>query len=144
MKKKTFENFWKTATDEQWDEIEHDRTTMDADSFFNKYGAKPDSVRVYCLMHFREKEKYESKMEELKKENESLKEKLKASKTKKKDIVHLVPGTAFKARIYATEDTYKAFSEMADKVSDSTGLKKYTAVALMLEEATKMFGKLFD
>ena len=144
MKKNKFENFWKTATDAQWDEIENDRITMDKDSFVEKYGAKPESVRIYCLMHFNEKKKCEAQIAEMQKAIDSLKSKVKAAKTKQKDIIHLVPGPAYKARIYATEETFTAFTEMADKVSEQTGLKKYTAVALMMEEATKLFGKLFD
>lgn len=144
MKKNKFEDFWKNATDAEWDEIEKDRNTMDATAFSAKYGAKPESVRIYCLMHFHEKEKYEARTAELQKEIDALKNKVKATRAKQKDIIHLVPGTAYKARIYATEETFAAFTEMANKVSEQTGMKKYTAVALMLEEATKLFGKLFE
>ena len=44
MKKNKFEDFWKNATDAEWDEIEKDRNTMDATAFSAKYGAKPESA----------------------------------------------------------------------------------------------------
>ena len=72
---------------------------MDATAFSAKYGAKPESVRIYCLMHFHEKEKYEARTAELQKEIDALKNKVKATRAKQKDIIHLVPGTAYKARI---------------------------------------------
>lgn len=145
MRKKSFEKIWKNATDSEWEIIEKDRTTLDGKDFYEKYGTKPESVRIYCMMHFHEKERYsaiyESELAKLRKENKELKERLNSSK--KKDLLHLVSGTAYKTQIYTTEGAFKAFSDMADKVSTQTGLKKYSATALMMEEAVKMFGKLF-
>lgn len=144
------EDFYKTATDAQWEALAAERSKVlseaDAAAFKDTYGFMPESIRPYEIMHFHELKKQEQRIDEtlesLKLENEKLKSKLTERKNNEPGFPQWrkVNGKSVRLTCYATQTAIDLLQNAVDKTIDEYGFQKYLATAFVLEEAIKRLG----
>ena len=153
------DDFYKNATDEQWDKIaaerekirlisdENERRKAEGD-FKNRYGFYPDSVRSFQLMHYVELEKRQKMQKEnsadaeLQQENARLKAELETLKGANQGLPqwHKITGTPAKGTIYSTKEAIDLYNRAVDWVEAEYCCKRCYASAFVLEEAIKRMG----
>ena len=84
---------------------------------------------------------YMSKIKELEKQNQELREQLYAAPSL--PAMRMMSGESAKATFYATKSSLALFNSVVNKVSEEYGFKKYLAAAFVLEESLKCFSGLF-
>lgn len=146
------ENFYKNATDEDWETMavlrkEAGKDPVKLADFKKQYGFTPDSIRPYEQMHFHEFENRRKDLqtiEQLAQENAKLKEEAKALHNLwiNPPPSRMMSGERQKATFYATTETLEMFDSAVDRVSDMYGYKKYIAAAFILDELLIRFKSL--
>lgn len=146
------ENFYKTATNEDWETMAALRKETGKDpaklaDFKKNYGFTPDSIRPYELMHFHELEnrrKDLQSIEQLTQENAELQEQNKALNNLwlNPPPSRMMSGERQKATFYATTESLYLFDSAVERVSEKYGYKKYIAAAFILGELVTRFTTL--